>query len=102
MQQSVQQRSVQQPQQRPGQPQQLRPQVKVGWLDRLTAGTGHGFYRLISLASSIASAYAIFWFLGGYANDVSQKVFAGALCFVFVVIGYVVVRNIAHRLKTNR
>jgi hypothetical protein len=80
----------------------MQQKVGMGWLDRLTAGTGHGFYRLISLASSIASAYAIFWYLGGYSNDVSQKIFAGALCFVFVVIGYVTVRNIAHRLKDKQ
>src|SRR5262249_5978705 len=101
MQQPVQQRPVQQQQQR--QPSPLLPSAKMGWLERITYSSQHNVFRIAAIVLSSWSALSVYtMFSGNDANPAIKQFMDVSSTIAFVAIGYFVLRGWAHRMKEGK
>jgi hypothetical protein len=101
MQQPVQQRLAQQPQQR--QPSPLLQPAKMGLLERVTYGSQHNVFRVAAIVLSSWSALSVYtMFSGNDASPVIKQFMDVSSTVAFVAIGYFVLRGWAHRMKEGK
>lgn len=76
-------------------------QRKGGMWHSLIYGSAHVVFRLVSLALSAASAWAIYWFFDAFGNGLMQRVVTVMTAVSFIALGYYVTRGLAYRLATK-